>query len=190
MHNHLFVSTYYLIQCYDIYTYLCVNIVVLMQNYIENLVRQAHANWNSLEAVDTMSNETALLTQGIYLIVCNCSLLLDSLFINLHKLTWECWILGHVEDQHYPQTMMVRALDHQVINNGQQQLADIKCINNVGAAGYPQSNTMMGFECSDNWQISSPYLSFSPLMDTAGVIKCSTSADSSSSDGDLGSQGL
>ncbi|KAM5571200.1 protein SAR DEFICIENT 1 [Rosa sericea] len=133
------------------------------RNYIENLVRQAHANWNSLEAVDTMSNETALLTQG------------------------------HVEDQHYPQAMMVRALDHQVINHGQQQqqqqLADHKCINNVGAAGYLQSNTMMGFECSDNWQISSPYSSFSPLMDT-GVIKCSTSADSSSSDGDLGSQGL
>ncbi|KAJ0960171.1 hypothetical protein J5N97_002038 [Dioscorea zingiberensis] len=134
-------------------------------NYIENLVRQAHANWNSLEAVDTMLNESALLTQG------------------------------HVEDQHYPQAMMIRALDHQVINNGQQrqqqqqQLADIKCINNVGAAGYPQSNTMMAFECSDNWQISSPYSSFSPLMDN-GVIKCSTSADSSSSDGDLGSQGL
>ncbi|XP_004300508.1 PREDICTED: uncharacterized protein LOC101291831 [Fragaria vesca subsp. vesca] len=134
------------------------------RNYIENLVRQAHANWNSLETVDcTVLNETALLTQG------------------------------HVEDhQHYPQAMMVRALDHhEAIDNGKQQLADDhKCISNVGAAGYLQSNTMMGFECSDNWQVSSPYSSFSPLVDT-GVIKCSISAaDSSSSDGDLGSQGL
>lgn len=87
---------------------------------------------------------------------------------------------------------MVRALDHhEAIDNGKQQLADDhKCISNVGAAGYLQSNTMMGFECSDNWQVSSPYSSFSPLVDT-GVIKCSISAaDSSSSDGDLGSQGL
>ncbi|XP_050377404.1 protein SAR DEFICIENT 1 [Argentina anserina] len=134
------------------------------RNYIENLVRQAHANWSSLETVDTVMNETPLLTQG------------------------------HVEDEQYPQAMMVRTLDHQVINDGQQQqeqqLADHKRINNVGGAGYLQNNMMMAFECSDNWQISSPYSSFSPLMDTGG-IKCSnSSAASSSSDGDLGSPGL
>lgn len=44
-------------------------VVLVMQNYIENLVRQAHANWNSLETVDTVLNETALLTQGMYRIV-------------------------------------------------------------------------------------------------------------------------
>ncbi|XP_021810839.1 protein SAR DEFICIENT 1 isoform X2 [Prunus avium] len=33
------------------------------RTYIENLVREAYANWNSLEMVDAVLNETALLTQ-------------------------------------------------------------------------------------------------------------------------------
>lgn len=49
-----------------------------MQPYIENLVRQAHANWNSLEAVDTMMNETALLTQGILKFIQNVLLLIGT----------------------------------------------------------------------------------------------------------------
>lgn len=103
---------------------------------------------------------------------------------------------------------MVRALDHQV-NNGQQQeqLGDdhkrMNHNNNEGAGYLPipiplpmfsssSNNSSLSFECSDNWQISSPYASFSPPFMETGVIKCSISgsAESSSSDGDLGSQGL
>lgn len=101
---------------------------------------------------------------------------------------------------------MVRALDHQV-NNGQQQQQeqlgdDHKCMNhnnNNEGTGYlpipiplPIFSSSLSFECSDNWQISSPYASFSPPFMETGVIKCSISgsAESSSSDGDLGSQGL
>lgn len=36
--------------------------------YIENLVRQAYANWNSLLEVEGVLNETALLTQGGYML--------------------------------------------------------------------------------------------------------------------------
>lgn len=36
-----------------------------LQTYLEELVRQAYANWDSLEVVDEVLNETALLTQGI-----------------------------------------------------------------------------------------------------------------------------
>lgn len=43
---------------------MCLN----LQTYIENLVREAYANWNSLEMV-----ETALLTQGILYLVFNFS---------------------------------------------------------------------------------------------------------------------
>lgn len=51
---------------------------IYMQTFIENLVRQAHANWNSLEAVDTMMNETALLTQGILKFIQNVLLLIGT----------------------------------------------------------------------------------------------------------------
>ncbi|VVA32998.1 PREDICTED: calmodulin-binding [Prunus dulcis] len=40
----------------------------LIRTQIENLVREAYANWNSLEMVDAILNETALLTQGDYVV--------------------------------------------------------------------------------------------------------------------------
>ncbi|KAI5330449.1 hypothetical protein L3X38_029847 [Prunus dulcis] len=40
----------------------------LIRTQIENLVREAYANWNSLEMVDAILNETALLTQSDYVV--------------------------------------------------------------------------------------------------------------------------
>ena len=37
----------------------------ILQAYIENLAREAYANWNSLEVLEGIGNETALLTQGV-----------------------------------------------------------------------------------------------------------------------------
>ena len=36
-----------------------------LQAYVKSLVREAYINWNSLEEVDELLSETALLTQGI-----------------------------------------------------------------------------------------------------------------------------
>ncbi|KAB2609502.1 hypothetical protein D8674_012670 [Pyrus ussuriensis x Pyrus communis] len=138
------------------------NLNNINRTYIENLVRQAYANWNSLEVVDAPLNETALLTQG-----------------------------NHIEEQyphHHHQAMVMRAFDQQ---NGHLGAADHhhKSIN-VGYLPSTSSInfecTAATNSTSDNiWQInSSPYL-LSPLVEN---IKCSIS--DSSSDGDLTSQGL
>lgn len=63
-----------------------------MQTYIENLVRQAHANWNSLEAVDTMMNETALLTQGILKFIQNVLILIGT-YTNDQKKVFERFLI-------------------------------------------------------------------------------------------------
>ncbi|CAN6584889.1 unnamed protein product [Malus baccata var. baccata] len=139
------------------------NLNNINRTYIENLVREAYANWNSLEVVDAPLNETALLTQG-----------------------------DHIEEQyphHHHQAMVMRAFDQQ---NGHLGAADHHHHKSINV-GYLPSTSSINFECtaatnstSDNiWQInSSPYL-FSPLVEN---IKCSIS--DSSSDGDLTSQGL
>lgn len=39
----------------------------ILQAYIGSLLKEAYANWNALEVVDGIVNETVLLTQGAYI---------------------------------------------------------------------------------------------------------------------------
>lgn len=43
------------------------HIFLSFQAYIETLVKQAYTNWYSLEVMEGVTNETPLLTQGIYI---------------------------------------------------------------------------------------------------------------------------
>ncbi|PQQ10721.1 protein SAR DEFICIENT 1 [Prunus yedoensis var. nudiflora] len=126
------------------------------RTYIENLVREAYANWNSLEMVDAVLNDTALLTQG-----------------------------DHVVEQypnHHVEAMSRSAFDQ----NGHLGLAAADHHSKSVNVGYllPSNSASSNFECSngsDNWNINSPYL-FNPFVESS-IIKCSIS--DSSSDGDL-----
>ncbi|XP_068306306.1 protein SAR DEFICIENT 1-like [Pyrus communis] len=123
------------------------------RTYIENLAREAYVNWNSLEVVDGMLNETALLTQG-----------------------------DHVVEQypnHHPHAM-VRAFDqqnghlgaadhhHKSVNVGYQPSSiDFECTATTTGTG------------ENTWQINTPPYLFSPLLES---IKCSISDSSSDGD--------